>query len=182
MIGVDVVDIDRLERFLERSPRLEQRLFSDAERSYCHAKGRPARHLAGTLAAKEAVIKAVRLGPLVAWARRIEISREASGAPSVAIDGQVTPVSISISHDGGTAVAVAMIQPGDESLLVMHGMAPELTPKRGDQFPGEQLLLPGSESSEEGQRQGGHRNRLIDSHTQGPSSLSGVIDIVGDPI
>jgi holo-[acyl-carrier protein] synthase len=182
MLGVDLVDVDRLQRLLERSPALESRLFSEAERDYCHSKPRPARHFAGTLAAKEAVIKAVRLGPLVAWARRIEISRDASGEPSAAIDGHRAALSISISHDGGMAVAVAMVQAGDESLLVMHGVTSELVPKRGDQFPGEQLLLPGSEPSEQSESQSGHGNRLVDGDPESPSALSGVIDIVGDPI
>lgn len=62
MIGVDTVDIDRFRLSMSRSPGLEGRLFSAAERSYCRERPDPIRHLAGTLAAKEAVIKAGRLG------------------------------------------------------------------------------------------------------------------------
>jgi holo-[acyl-carrier protein] synthase len=111
MIGVDLVDIARLRALLERSPGLEGRLFSGTERRYCRSKSDPVRHFAGTLAAKEAVIKAARLGPLVAWARRVEITRDASGAPGVCLDGQAAPISASISHDGGMAIAAAMMLP-----------------------------------------------------------------------
>ena len=95
---------------MERFPVLEERLFSEGERSYCRSFPEPAEHFAGTLAAKEAVIKALDLGPLVAWARRIEVSRDERGAPSVEVHGgePERQVEISISHDGAVAVAVAL--------------------------------------------------------------------------
>ena len=111
MIGIDAVDIERLRALLERMPDAEARLFTDAERSYCHAHADPALRFAGTLAAKEAVIKAASLGPLVSWCRRIEIDRGPNGAPAVKVAGITDPeLSVSISHDGGLAVAVAMTQ------------------------------------------------------------------------
>lgn len=106
MLGVDVVDVERLRTTLARSPGLEARLFTKAERTYCGKHTDPTGHLAGTLAAKEAVIKALDLGSLVAWARRIEIDRRPSGRPVATVEGRVVPVSI--SHDGGVAVAVAL--------------------------------------------------------------------------
>ncbi len=110
MIGVDVVDVSRLRSALERTPGLEERLFTKAERVYCRSKSRPLEHLAGTLAAKEAVIKALNAGSLAAWASRVEIEREDTGAPHARIDfqGAVRPVAISIAHDGPVAVAVAL--------------------------------------------------------------------------
>ncbi len=89
---------------------MERRLFTDAVREYCADTSDPVVSLAGTLAAKEAVIKALRLGPLVAWAARIEITREESGAPRARIQvvSQPGTVEISISHDAGVAVAVAL--------------------------------------------------------------------------
>ena len=63
-VGLDLLDIARLERALERRPRLAERLFSDAERGYAAARARPAQHLAARFCAKEAVTKALALDVL----------------------------------------------------------------------------------------------------------------------
>jgi holo-[acyl-carrier protein] synthase len=108
VVGIDVVDIERLRAVMARSPRTSQRLFTAAERAYCEARPDPIVHFAGTLAAKEAVIKALALGALPVWAGRIEIVRDA-GAPRVQVTGaDASGVNISISHDAGVAVAVAV--------------------------------------------------------------------------
>ena len=60
-VGIDLLEIDRLERALERTPRLAERLFTDAEREYAAAHGRPGQHLAARFCAKEAVAKALDL-------------------------------------------------------------------------------------------------------------------------
>lgn len=124
MLGVDVVSIDRVRLLLESSPGLEKRLFTDAERAYCNSQRDAAQSFAGTLAAKEAVIKALRLGPLVAWARRVEIVRDDSGAPSARVGGR--SVEVSISHDGGVAMAAALALPTDA--LFSRSPAPERDP------------------------------------------------------
>jgi holo-[acyl-carrier protein] synthase len=113
LLGIDVVDIERLRASLERSPRLERRLFTDLELAYCRGTADPVVSFAGTLAAKEAVIKALRLGPLVAWALRVEISRADSGAPSASVQlGTASPaIEVSIAHDAGVAVAAAFAWP-----------------------------------------------------------------------
>ena len=61
MIGIDLLEIERLERALERRPRLAERLFTDAERAYAAGKARPGQHLAARFCAKEAVAKALGL-------------------------------------------------------------------------------------------------------------------------
>ena len=112
MIGIDAVDIERLRDVMARTEGAEQRLFTPGEQSYCRSRVDPVLHFAGTLAVKEAVIKAASLGPLVAWGRRIEVRRNGSGAPRVRIAGlDHGRIDISISHDGPVAVAVAMAHP-----------------------------------------------------------------------
>jgi holo-[acyl-carrier protein] synthase len=109
-LGIDMVDVTRLRASLRRSPRLEERLFTKGERRYCFEKPDPVMHLAGTLAAKEAVIKALRLGRLVEWCSRIEILRGEGGAPGavVTVDDGPVSVEISISHERSMAIAVAL--------------------------------------------------------------------------
>lgn len=60
-VGIDLVEIDRLERALARRPRLAERLFTASERKYAAGQARPGRHLAARFAAKEATIKALAL-------------------------------------------------------------------------------------------------------------------------
>ena len=60
-VGLDLLEIDRFARALERRPRLAERLFTDAERAFAAERGEPARHLAARFCAKEAVAKALAL-------------------------------------------------------------------------------------------------------------------------
>ncbi|MGH2755712.1 MAG: holo-ACP synthase [Actinomycetota bacterium] len=112
MIGADVVDIRRLTDTLRRCPEMEARLFTAAESAYCRRKSDPLSSFAGTLAAKEAVMKAAGRRSLPAWARRIEVIRTETGRPRVSVAGlpEVAFV-VSISHDGGVALAVALQAP-----------------------------------------------------------------------
>ena len=63
-IGIDLLEIGRLERALERRPQLAERLFTDGELAYARSRHRPGRHLAARFAAKEAAVKALG-GPAV---------------------------------------------------------------------------------------------------------------------
>lgn len=111
MIGVDVVEVARFRDLLSRQPALADRFFGDGERAYCQASADAATSFAGTFAAKEAVMKALGLTPAPAWARRISIARSASGRPLATVEG-FPPVTVSISHDGPVAVAIALAAPG----------------------------------------------------------------------
>ncbi len=111
-IGIDVVDIERLRTVLARSPVLAARFFTAAERSYCGKFRDSVVRLAGGLAAKEAVMKALGLTPAPAWARRIEILHSSAGSPVATVDGREVPISI--SHDGGVAIAMAFVPEGSK--------------------------------------------------------------------
>ena len=58
-MGVDICDIARMERALERHPTMRHRVFTEEEVAYCDTRGRPAESYAGRFAAREAVIKAL---------------------------------------------------------------------------------------------------------------------------
>ena len=121
-IGVDVVAIARVERMLSERPSMEARLFTATESDYCRARQNPARHFAGTLAAKEAVIKALELGTLARWGRSIEIVRTESGAPLASVTGyEREPLAVSISHDGPVALAVCVSTPARSDEHVRYG-------------------------------------------------------------
>jgi len=113
-VGLDLLDIARLERALERRPRLAARLFSDGELAYAAAHARPGQHLAARFCAKEAVTKA--LGLDVLRPLEIEVVRDDAGRPSVALAGTAaaraeelgTTVLVTLTHTAVTAGAVAV--------------------------------------------------------------------------
>jgi holo-[acyl-carrier protein] synthase len=120
-IGLDLLEIERLERALERRPRLAQRLFTDAERAYAAARGRPGQHLAARFCAKEAVAKALRLQ---AWSfQDVEVVSRPGGAPDVVLRGAAArraaelgvSVQISLTHTRRDAGAVATLTVSDRS-------------------------------------------------------------------
>ncbi len=113
-VGLDLLEIDRLERALERRPRLAERLFTDAEREYAASRARPGQHLAARFCAKEAVAKA--LGLQVWSFRDVEVT-SAGGPPEVTLHGAVAEraealgvtVRISLTHTRTDAGAVAIL-------------------------------------------------------------------------
>lgn len=79
------------------------RLFSKEELEYCKGKIRFVECLAGKFAAKEAVIKALRLTGVALRDIRI---LNVEGRPTVYIKGEMqNTIDVSISHDGDYAVA-----------------------------------------------------------------------------
>lgn len=115
-IGTDVVDIERFAAALARRPRLAERCFTPAEAAYCRSRGYPPQHFAARFAAKEAVGKALGIG-MTRW-REVEVIR-GRGAPTIALHGRyadrghdlgVARVHISLTHDGGSAMAFAVAE------------------------------------------------------------------------
>ena len=112
-VGIDLLEIGRLERALARRPRLAERLFTDAERAYAASRARPAMHLAARFCAKEAVAKALELE---AWSfRDVEVVGGGDGPPRVLLSGAAAAaageasVALSLTHTRGMAAAVALV-------------------------------------------------------------------------
>lgn len=116
-VGMDLIEVSRIERALDRHPRLADRLFTEGELKYSNSKGRPGRHLAARFAAKEAVIKALEINSGVNM-RDIEViaGTEAEPAPRIRLSGPVgelaeargLEVKISLTHAKEMAGAVAV--------------------------------------------------------------------------
>lgn len=110
--GIDVVDIPRFAETLERTPRLRDRLFTEAERSL------PMRSLAARFAAKEALAKALGAPAGLEWAD-VTVERREDGRPHLVISGTVQARAdelgvrhfhVSLSHDAGIASAVVIAE------------------------------------------------------------------------
>lgn len=111
-IGVDVVDLARFERAVDRTPALRGRLFAPSERDL------PLRSLAGRFAAKEALIKALGESTGVRW-HDMEVVQDESRRPALRLSGGaarlaaargVSILHLSISHDAGVAVAMVVAE------------------------------------------------------------------------
>ena len=74
-VGIDAVEIDRFRLALRRTPRIAERLFSDAERAYAARRNDPTERLAARFAAKEAVMKAMGVGLWKFNFRDVEVVR-----------------------------------------------------------------------------------------------------------
>lgn len=119
-LGVDIVDIARMRRIMERTPRFVQKVFSEDERAYCDGCANPEAHYATRFAAKEAVVKALGCGFTGGiTVRDIEVARNAKGAPRVILRGraaqvardlgvQSLPISLSFTHEEAVACAMAI--------------------------------------------------------------------------
>ena len=120
-IGIDIVDIGRMEALLSRyGDRFTRRVFTDAETTYARRSVKPAERLAGRFAVKEAVLKAFGTGKSqgILW-RDVETVRGPMGRPQVKLYGNAInamnklkgdAIHVTITHDGGRAVAFVIIE------------------------------------------------------------------------
>ncbi|WP_423922206.1 holo-ACP synthase [Frigoribacterium sp. 2-23] len=122
-IGVDVVDLSRFEASLERTPALKARLFNAAETVLRGGEPRPIPSLAARFAAKEALIKALGGSTGVRW-HDVVVESDPEGAPSLVLSGGaealaasrgVSRLHLSLSHDGGVAVAYVVAEGREEA-------------------------------------------------------------------
>jgi holo-[acyl-carrier protein] synthase len=111
-VGIDLLEIDRMERALRRHPRLAERVFTVGEREYAARHARPARQLAARFAAKEAVVKALGLRSAFGLG---EIEVVAGEPPTVQLSGRAAKaaegldIRISLTHSRDVAGAVAVV-------------------------------------------------------------------------
>lgn len=120
-VGIDLVDIARVERMLAHNgERLLHRLLTESERRYCLSRSEPARHVAARVAAKEAAFKALfasENGGYIGW-QEFEVLRSPEGRPELLFKRRaqerarqmgVSRALISLSHSRTHAVAVVIL-------------------------------------------------------------------------
>jgi holo-[acyl-carrier protein] synthase len=115
-VGVDLIEIERVRRALERhGDGFRERCFTAEERAYCDSKANPAQHYAGRFAAKEAVGKALGVGVHFTW-REIEVAGRPK--PGVRLSGRTARaaerlgagrIELSMTHSKELAAAVAVV-------------------------------------------------------------------------
>ena len=118
-VGVDLTPIARMGAAIARHDgRLEEKLFTEAERAYCRRHAAPAQHFAARFAAKEAVVKAVAALRGVPW-HAVEVVSDAAGAPRIVLHGVASAAAeaagvrrlhLSLSHAADSALAFVVAE------------------------------------------------------------------------
>ena len=118
-IGIDLVDIERFRRSLERTPSMRARLFTAIELDYVAPKADPIPSLAARFAAREAVMKALGVGLGAFGFHDVWVERAESGAPSLVVSGKaadlasaagVTTWHLSLTHSDHVAAAYVIAE------------------------------------------------------------------------
>ena len=115
-VGVDLIEIERVRRALDRYPNFRERCFTKAEQAYCDSRPTPAQHYAARFAGKEAVGKSIGFGVARAFAwRDVEIAGQPK--PHVRLSGRVEAwaakvgaarLDLSMTHSRELAAAVCV--------------------------------------------------------------------------
>ncbi len=121
-IGVDIVEIDRIERSLTTfGVRFRDRVFTPREIAYCDQYVQPGERYAVRFAAKEAARKALGAAtPLKAlsW-HEVEIISSTEGAPQLEFHGRaaelmrdlgIARAHVSLSHAVNSAIAFVILE------------------------------------------------------------------------
>jgi holo-[acyl-carrier protein] synthase len=117
-VGVDLIEIERVRRALER-PGFRERCFTEAERTYCDSRANPAESYAARFAGKEAVGKALGCGVRFTW-KDVEIVGRPK--PGVRLSGrtaayaervQAGAIDVSMTHSRELAAAICVVAPRD---------------------------------------------------------------------
>ena len=115
-VGVDLIEIERIRRALER-PGFRERCFTEDERAYCDSRHDPAESYAARFAGKEAVGKALGCGVRFTW-REVEIVGRPK--PSVRLEGRTAAfaervragtIDLSMTHSRELAAAICVVSP-----------------------------------------------------------------------
>ena len=114
-VGLDLIEIARVRRALERYPAFRERCFTEAERAYCDSRPNPAESYAGRFAGKEAVGKALGIGVRFTW-KEIEIVGRPK--PAVRLAGRTKAwaersgarrIDLSMTHSRELAAAICLV-------------------------------------------------------------------------
>lgn len=116
-VGTDIIEIPRIKQAIERQGQpFIDRLFTQAEQTYCKTFKDPYSHYAVRFAGKEAVLKALGTGMRegITWLD-IEIINNDLGKPIVFISDALKErfsspeIQISLSHSKSTAIAFVIV-------------------------------------------------------------------------
>jgi holo-[acyl-carrier protein] synthase len=114
-IGTDIVEVERIEKSINRTEKFLEKVFTQREVDYCNSKPNRYERYAGRFCAKEAVSKALGTGVRNFKLTDMEILNDELGKPIIYFNGQLGnlekeyEIHLSISHCKDYATATAII-------------------------------------------------------------------------
>lgn len=119
-VGIDIVEVDRIAKSIEKDRGFRELVFSEEEIAYCEPRPQKYQHYAARFAAKEAFFKALGTG----WANgtafnEVYITNDEKGKPALKLKAgtaltlsHINPqhISVSLSHTPAMATAVVVIE------------------------------------------------------------------------
>ena len=137
-VGVDMVEIARMRRAMEKNPAFIRRVFTDEERAYCERSGRTAEHYAARFAAREAVLKALGtgfsrgIGP-----RDVSVARTDSGRPVAVLSGRAAEIA---AEQGVQEIALSLSFTRELAIANAVAVTEEVRPKPNERTSPEEEL------------------------------------------
>ncbi len=122
-VGIDIMEIARMQRAISRRPSVLRKVFTDQERRVCEAAARPAEHYAARFAARRAVLKALGCQDDATVTRHdVSVGVAENGRPVAVLSGRaqelaaergVTEIALSLSFTHEVATAMALLVTDD---------------------------------------------------------------------
>lgn len=119
-IGTDIIEVERIEKQLEKNSGLKDKLFTAGEIAYCESKKNKGQHYAARFAAKEAFLKAIGTG----WRdglqfNEVEVTNDQLGKPAIVLYGKtrdfvteinITNIQVSLTHIKDVVNAIVIVE------------------------------------------------------------------------
>ncbi|MFW6140262.1 MAG: holo-ACP synthase [Acidobacteriota bacterium] len=119
-VGIDLIEVPRISRLIEKNNRFRDRVFTEKEIDYCEQKKKRAHSYAARFAVKEAFFKALGTG----WKKGVtfkdvEVTNKPSGKPELVLYGKskemveryhIKNIQVSLSHVGESAHSVVILE------------------------------------------------------------------------
>ncbi len=119
-VGTDIIEVDRIRKFIQKGDAFKQRVWTPAEIEYCDSHRDPAPFFAARFSAKEAFVKALGTGFIKGIGfNQIEVYHDELNKPLIRLSGTakefadekgITQIHLSISHVKDWANAIAILE------------------------------------------------------------------------
>ena len=120
-VGIDTVEIKRIESLVQNKERFLERVFSEKEQEEFIKRNNKTEHIAAAFCAKEAFSKALGTGVVGFNLNEVSLLHKENGKPYLAFTGKAQELvkkrnlsfDVSITHTGSIATAIVIALQGE---------------------------------------------------------------------